>query len=163
MFDPAAYENLKVILQGALYDLELAGSLKVINRKDIIDLASMERRYSLTICNPAIDNVTVTVTLTAGAEEWNAEAFPGIGGEPGARLQVQYESEGSLFSETFITSLQERWGPSRNIEWRKVTSTSRPSLHQGIVEFNRIITEEMVDDLEEVVVHIENSLLELFS
>ncbi|MGM0845429.1 MAG: hypothetical protein ACQEUT_10655 [Bacillota bacterium] len=162
MFDPTAYENLKVVLQGALYELELLGSLKVVDREDIVDLASLKRRYSLTLCNPAKDNITVTVSLTAGPEEWNAEASPESGGEPGAWLQVQYQSEGFSFPESFITSLEEWWGNHRKIEWRKVISPSRPSLHQGIVDFNRIITEEMVDDLEEVVSHLENSLLKLF-
>ncbi|TYR76541.1 hypothetical protein FZC79_06580 [Rossellomorea vietnamensis] len=162
MFDPTAYENLKVVLQGALYELELLGSLKVVNREDIVDLASLARRYSLTLCNPVKEDITVTVTLSAGAKEWNAEAFPEYGGEPGARLQVLYESEGSPFPETFISGMEEWWGERRKIEWREVTSTLHPSFHQAIIDFNRIITEEMVDDLEEVVLHIENSLLKLF-
>lgn len=161
MFDPTAYENLKVVMQGALYELELMGSLKVVNREDIMDLASLKRRYSLTLCNPIKEEVTVKVTLSAGIKEWNAEAFPGSGGEPGAMLQIQYQSTGRRFPENFITSLKDWWGPGRNIEWREITSTNKPFLHQGIVYFNRIITEEMVDDLEEVAVHVENSLLQL--
>jgi hypothetical protein len=162
MFDPTAYENLKVVMQGALYELDLMGSLKVINREDIIDLASLGRRYSLTLSNPDKDGVTVTVTLTAGLKEWNAEAYPKPGAEPGAMLQVQYQSEGSRFSDLVMTKLENWWGQRRNMEWREITSSSEPFLHQGIVKFNRIITEEMVDDLEEVVVHVENSLLQLF-
>ncbi|WP_421379064.1 hypothetical protein ACOJQI_14495 [Bacillus salacetis] len=162
MFDPTAYENLKVVLQGALYELDIMGSLKVTNREDIIDLASLERRYSLTLSNPVKDGVTVMVTLSAGIKEWNAEAYPKQGLEPGAMLQVQYQSKGSSFTDSVMAGIENWWGPKRDIEWREITSTSQPFLHQGIVNFNRIITEEMVDDLEEVVVHIENSLLQLF-
>ena len=39
MFDPTAYDNLKVILEGAVYDLDLSGELKIIERNDIVDLA----------------------------------------------------------------------------------------------------------------------------
>ncbi|WP_409251107.1 hypothetical protein V1502_13180 [Bacillus sp. SCS-153A] len=161
MFDPTAYENLKVVLQGALYELDLMGTLKVVNREDIVDLASLNRRYSLTLCNPDAEEITVTVTLAAGVKEWNAEAFPKAGEEPGATLQVHYQSAGRRFSETFMDSLEDWWGPQRNIEWREVTSSSQPFLHQGIINFNRLITEEMVDDLEEVAVHVENSLLQI--
>jgi hypothetical protein len=161
MFDPTAYENLKVVMQGALYELDLMGSLKVINREDIVDLASLERRYSITLSNPGKDKVTVTVTLSAGIKEWNAEAYPKPGVAAGAFLQVRYQLEGRRFPDTFMTSLENWWGPQRNIEWRQITSTSGPFLHQGIVHFNRIISEEMVDDLEEVIVHVENSLLKL--
>ena len=161
MFDPTAYENLKVILQGALYELELMGSLKVLGRKDIIDLASLERRYSLTIGRPDKENISVTVTLSAGMKEWSAEANPSADSEPGAKLQVFYQSSGGSFPDDFINKLEDWWGTGRTIELRTVNSTHQPLLHQAIVNFNRIITEEMVDDLEELVIHIENSLMEM--
>jgi hypothetical protein len=161
MFDPTAYENLKVVLQGALYELELTGALKVLSRQDVIDLASLERKFSLALCNPAKTEVTVKVILSAGIKEWSAEALPKSGSEPGAMLQIIYQSEGSRFKETFITNLEGWWGPRRTIEWREISSTLESFRHQGIISFNRLITEDMVDELEEVVVHIENSLVEL--
>jgi hypothetical protein len=161
MFDPTAYENLKVVLQGALYELELSGSLKITDRKDIIDLASLERRYSLTVSNPAKDNVSVTVTLSAGIKEWNAEAQPSDIGMPGAWLQVFYQSEGEHFSDETANRLEEWWGPERTLDWTEIKSSIKPLQHICKVTFNRIITEEMVDDLEEVAVYIENSLFKI--
>ncbi|WP_456274306.1 hypothetical protein [Bacillus sp. AK031] len=161
MFDPTAYENLKVVLQGALYELELSGSLKITDRKDIIDLASLERRFSLTVSDPDVDNVSAVISLLAGIKEWNAEAHPFENGIPGAWLQVLYQSEGKLFSDETINRLEEWWGPERTLEWTEIKSSINPLQHICKVNFNRIITEEMVDDLEEVAVHIENSLLNI--
>jgi hypothetical protein len=162
MFDPTAYENLKVVLQGALYELELTGSLKITDRKDMIDLASLERRYSLTVSHPDEDDISAVITLTAGINEWNAEARPSDNGMPGAWLQVSYQSEGRLFPEETSNRLEEWWGPDRTLEWTEIRSSIHPIKHVCKVNFNRIITEEMVDDLEEVAVHIENSLLNIF-
>ncbi|RIW33071.1 hypothetical protein D3H55_11825 [Bacillus salacetis] len=161
MFDPTAYENLKVVLQGALYELDLMGSLKITRREDIVDLASLDRRFALTLCNPDKADLTAMVTLSAGIREWNAEAYPEPGREPGAILGVVYQSEGSRFRQDFVSELAEWWGPRRSIEWREISSTSVPFRHQAIIDFNRIITEDMVDELEEVAVHIGNSLLKI--
>lgn len=47
MFDPTIYENMKVALEGAVYDLDLAGDILVTARKDIVDLATMSREYRI--------------------------------------------------------------------------------------------------------------------
>lgn len=47
MFDPTIYENMKVALEGAVYDLDLARDILVTARKDIVDLATMSREYRI--------------------------------------------------------------------------------------------------------------------
>lgn len=49
MFDPTIYENLKVILEGIVYDLDLSGKLEITNRRDLVDLARMSRMYSIRV------------------------------------------------------------------------------------------------------------------
>ncbi|UOK56770.1 hypothetical protein MGI18_18515 [Bacillus sp. OVS6] len=48
MFDPTAFDNLKVVLEGAIYDADLGGFITVIGRKDLVDLAAMSRCYQNT-------------------------------------------------------------------------------------------------------------------
>lgn len=36
MFDPTAFDNLKVIVEGAVYDFDLHGDILVTDRKDMI-------------------------------------------------------------------------------------------------------------------------------
>lgn len=47
MFDPTIYENLKVVIEGNIYDLDLDGKISIIDRKDYVDLATMSRQYSI--------------------------------------------------------------------------------------------------------------------
>ncbi|MEX2104774.1 MAG: hypothetical protein WD907_05525, partial [Bacilli bacterium] len=47
MFDPTIYENLKVVIEGAVYDQDLNGVIHVSAREDLVDLASLSRRYSI--------------------------------------------------------------------------------------------------------------------
>lgn len=47
MFDPTIYENLKVVLEGAVYERDLAGTILVTNRKDVIDLATLSRSFEI--------------------------------------------------------------------------------------------------------------------
>lgn len=47
MFDPTVYENLKVVLEGAVYDRDLDGSVLVTGREDWVNLAVMARSYRI--------------------------------------------------------------------------------------------------------------------
>ncbi|TCP26615.1 hypothetical protein EV207_11946 [Scopulibacillus darangshiensis] len=47
MFDPTVFENLKVVLEGAVYELDLSEVIAITNRTNIIDLAKMNRAYGL--------------------------------------------------------------------------------------------------------------------
>lgn len=49
MFDPTAFDNLKVIVEGAVYDFDLHGDILVTDRKDMMDLASLSRIYHIFI------------------------------------------------------------------------------------------------------------------
>lgn len=48
MFDPTVFDNLKTVLEGAVYDLDLEGVILVINRNDLVDLAHFSRTYKIT-------------------------------------------------------------------------------------------------------------------
>ncbi|MDF0725751.1 hypothetical protein PY093_03360 [Cytobacillus sp. S13-E01] len=40
MFDPTIFDNLKVVIEGEVYDLDLTGDFLVTNRSDSIDIAN---------------------------------------------------------------------------------------------------------------------------
>lgn len=47
VFDPTIYDNLKVVFEGALYDLDRTGRILIVGREDLVDLASMSRRFAM--------------------------------------------------------------------------------------------------------------------
>ena|SRR5690554_733265 len=47
MFDPTVFDNVKVVLEGELYELDSSKKISIINRKDIVDLASMSRKFMM--------------------------------------------------------------------------------------------------------------------
>jgi hypothetical protein len=47
MYHPSVYDNLKIVLEGAVYDLDFSGAIEIIDRKDIVDLAIMSRTFSI--------------------------------------------------------------------------------------------------------------------
>ncbi|MCV9888442.1 hypothetical protein [Metabacillus halosaccharovorans] len=47
MFDPTVFDNLKVVIEGYIYDMDIDEQISVTDRSDIIDLAKMSRQYSI--------------------------------------------------------------------------------------------------------------------
>jgi hypothetical protein len=41
MFDPTAFDNMKVVLEGALYDLDIMGEIIITDRNDLFNTAKM--------------------------------------------------------------------------------------------------------------------------
>ena len=44
---PTAYDNLKTILEGCIYDFEIQGILKIVSRNDRVDLANLSRSFQM--------------------------------------------------------------------------------------------------------------------
>ncbi|WP_455663148.1 hypothetical protein [Pradoshia sp.] len=78
MFDPTVFENLKVVTEGAFYDLDLSGELAVIDRHDYIDLAHMSRNYEIIVRYDADKekHVECTFSLSAGLSAFAEEKLP---------------------------------------------------------------------------------------
>jgi hypothetical protein len=74
MFDPTVYENLKVVIEGEIYDRDLEGEIAIIDRQDQVNLATMSRTYSLTFqslsCSPLFH---ATVHLEAAPSDLYGE------------------------------------------------------------------------------------------
>ncbi|WP_126425332.1 hypothetical protein [Brevibacillus marinus] len=50
MFDPIIFDNIKVVLEGAVYDRDLEGRIVVTERADLVDLAAFNRLYRISFC-----------------------------------------------------------------------------------------------------------------
>ncbi|MBM7584265.1 hypothetical protein JOC86_000802 [Bacillus pakistanensis] len=159
MFDPTAFDNLKVVLEGAVYDLELNGELKIVNRKDLVDLASLSRTYSIYFHSRIQMAVHAKIELSAGLEELSGELLFKKR-ERGASIQISYEGKEGCLTKNHYEYLLRSW-EAREIEWLEVYSNKKPSACRAVVHFDRFITEEMIDELPALVRHLLQTLDEI--
>lgn len=54
MFDPTIFDNLKVVLEGAVYDLDAMDRVDIVERSDLLDVSALSRAYLIgfTLRNP---------------------------------------------------------------------------------------------------------------
>ena len=153
MFDPTIYENVKVVLEGELYDRDLEGEISIINRKDLVDLASLSRMYEVQFNENLY--VKVTIQLHADLVSFSAEQLQLEDVEAGCEIKISFDvsisdSEECADIEEVIRSI---WG-------------SRPSVSQTVsfvfdqeddlqshieLEFNRRINEDQISDLSDLI------------
>jgi hypothetical protein len=96
LFDPTVYENIKVVVEGAVYDLDLAGTILVTNRTDRVELSTMARTYSIQFQELQEDidkeiglkNGSAEIKLTATLEDLSSEILELEEGTPGCQMEI---------------------------------------------------------------------------
>ncbi|KAA9021679.1 hypothetical protein [Niallia endozanthoxylica] len=156
MFDPTAFENMRVVMEGGFYDRDLNGEIAIIDRNDCINSAKLSRTYDLSFQLALPNrNVTCRFSLLAGLDNLAAELMPSIQANnlAGCFVTIEFIFEDvykqSLMSEV-ETILNQIWGENRTI---KLTFCSEPLCpeqkgeYKAKVLFDRMITEDQIDDL----------------
>jgi len=146
MFDPTAYENMKIVIEGTAYDLDLEGQIRVVDRKDIVDLATLARRYEITFCLKQSSTIMAKLTLEAKLNQLAAELLQnGSQKQIGAFVHISFTWDSS--SKQYMEKIKEHWGLEHIYEERKIYSSLNGVKEEIIIDFSRIITEDMMDDL----------------
>jgi hypothetical protein len=163
MYDPTAFDNMKVVLDGAAYDLDMSGEAVVKGRKDLIDLATMSRSFSIRIALTHFSNVSAEIRVDSTLEHIAAELLPAVGHlDQGAYVTIEFSWHvNQNQSLSYSQLIKQLWGPERIYE-----EIERVSSHNGeskalIVSFNRLFTEAMMDDLLDVLHHVVKTLQKL--
>ncbi|MEG9297954.1 hypothetical protein V6B33_15935 [Mangrovibacillus sp. Mu-81] len=150
MFDPTAFDNLKVVVEGAVYDLDLSGEINILDRRDLFDFAHYERTYLIQYSLLNQSESSVTLHLKADMSHFIAER-KGLADKNRAGAEIEFTYEGSDKLTGSKKELESAWGADKSWEWMNISSSLRPPSVQGILRFNRVITEEMVDDILQMV------------
>lgn len=117
--DPTIFDNLKVVLEGSLYDLDREGRLRVADRADLVDLASMQRLFRMGFVLPqeprrVYGEVEISSELLDFAAEW--KRLHTIEEKPGVRVWLRFTLEHGLLEEAMIRRVHEemklRWEAS---------------------------------------------------
>ncbi|OCA90856.1 hypothetical protein A8F94_03000 [Bacillus sp. FJAT-27225] len=171
MFDPTAFDNMKVILEGSLYDMDLAKEIAIIDRKDIVDLASLSREFLVRFHMVGIAGIEAEVILRAGLVNLAAELLPSdtqknkAGCELLLQFDMKHKDDETIFLE--IQSIIESvWGAERKITQKAAFDPfgQEDSIHNCItVEFNRLITESQLSDLPDMIAYTSETLVRLYT
>lgn len=154
MFDPTVFDNLKVVLEGAVYDLDLEGLIEVKSRNDLVNLADMSRTWSISFQeDPAGTEAEIQLSIIADQlqTEWKKTAD-----YAGCSLQISFyqwaDSESGYVKP--LTSIREIWGEDVSVDIEisyNPLAEKKQFKHTWTIYFDRLITEEHAGDLESVV------------
>lgn len=170
MFDPTIYENIKVVLEGSLYDLDLKGIIHVTNRQDLVDLSRMSRNFQLEFQLVGEDRTKGEISLKADTYDLAAEILELDGVEDsstvGCTLHVTFH--------TFIEDPEECEGIEEKLlqiwSYRPlITQEVSFVYHSGaaghddfkdkiLLDFHRKINEDNMEDIEEILTHMIRSM-----
>jgi hypothetical protein len=153
MFDPTAFDNVKVVLEGALYDLDLAGQLCITDRNDVVNMAKLSRQFEITAKKRIESKISCTVFLRADITNLAAELHPMLQSEKeaGCHFKMVYSIlEQSTFDIRTLEVLQSIWGKDREYHCKVISDPLQDKAGNIIdieVHFKRLIYEEQIEDL----------------
>lgn len=169
MFDPTAFENMKVVLEGALYDLDINGEIKITDRNDWINTAKLSRKFEIYFQLP--DNpVLAKLELESGLENLAAELLPGSISEKLSgcfiNLEFSFSHEQRIVDYKRMEKiLSDLWGENRKIILSVIfhpLQKEKIMKSTASVLFDRIIYEDQMDDLVDMIDVMMTTLEQLF-
>ncbi|MBI0576054.1 hypothetical protein IEC97_01670 [Neobacillus cucumis] len=169
MFDPTAFDNMKVVIEGAIYDLDLGSEIVITDRNDSINMAKMSRNFDISfkIAESSGKSASVKIELDSSLMNLAAELIPSMGSETkaGCSLKLEFFYESPNVDHNEVEKLfSDIWGPSRKITQRVLMNPLHmeiEGLHTVTVEFDRMVREEQLDDLVEMIEYVISSLKRL--
>lgn len=155
LFDPSAYENLKVVLEGLVYDYDLSGEIVVIERNDIVNLADFSRRFNLVFThkNDRHEHVLAKIELSSSFKQIASEWIP-LNEQPGAALSIQFNSRiemNEILEKRLVKHLKQQYSSDYNFEWIKLQHSNQTITYEFTLHKYHHVTERTVDDLSKIV------------
>ena len=173
MFDPTAFENIRVVMEGILYDYDLAGDIIIIDRNDLINTAKLSRIYDISfqltqtqqVSEPKI---TCKVSLTANLENLSAELLPTLllKREAGCVMNIEYTFEhekDDILLKQIEKIVRDSWN---NITYKQTLAyeplkKARKITHRGLIIFDHILRENEMNELPNRAEQIMTTLLRM--
>lgn len=167
MFDPTIFDNLKVVFEGAMYDMDMSGTVQIMNRTDRIELSTMSRSFGMEAILRPTGTVKGSFTLLASLADLSAELLSETGKQPGCRLELAFEfavEEPARDCAAAELALRNIWGEAPSIaQTVQMTYGQEPIQWQSrlVVQFARKLDERQIDDIPSLIDHLTLSLEKL--
>jgi hypothetical protein len=170
MYHPSVYDNLKIVLEGVVYDSDFAGDIEIIDRKDIIDFAVIEKSISISfIVLGMSETIRGKLILSTNLENLAIEKLQDNPDAAGCNLSIEIETpvyeietdckqiqvilrkwtSGDLKSE-LEQKLTYIYGESRNVYQNMIS-----------IQIEKPVTEEETERFSEVLNQVIESIKEL--
>ncbi|HEY0827276.1 MAG TPA: hypothetical protein VGE40_04220, partial [Bacilli bacterium] len=154
VFDPTIYENLKVVIEGAVYDLDLSNKIYVTNRTDRVELSSMSRYYAIRFELRNQRNISAEICLIADVSDLASEILDREDPTCGCRLEIRiYTLIHNVAEEcsAILGKLKTIWGNEHRVG-QKISflynELEPPRYHNEItIHFQRKIGENQIEDI----------------
>lgn len=169
MFDPTAFENMRMVLEGQIYDKDLEGELNILDRNDLFNSSKLSREYTISMALKKQKNALFTLHLTADIKNLAAELMgiptksKMIGATIKLHLYLRHQDDKDIYL-TLESMLKELWGNEVKIV-QEVRSTPFQSdniiRNHIVIDFNRLVNEDQLEDLLTMVDYIEDTLKQL--
>jgi hypothetical protein len=165
LFDPTIYENLKVVIEGAIYDLDLGKRINITNRIDRIELSLMSRYYALQFELLDHSSVSAELSISAHVSDFASEILEQEDIERGCKLEIHFHTavdDVVLDCNTIHRKLHEIWGNEHVIDqeiWYQYNQAVPPKYQNKItIHFQQKMTENHIDDIHRLIEHVLQSL-----
>ena len=159
MFDPTVYDNLKVVLEGAMYDLDLNDSVQITGRTDRLELSAMSRSFGMEAIRKYGGAAVGRILLTASLADLAAELMPESGKQPGCGLELTFvfrirdiEPDCAIAAEL----IADIWGEGVTVSQNVRTEYGKQPLqleNHLTVQFTRKLSERQIEDIPELLDH----------
>lgn len=169
MFDPTIFENIKVVLEGAVYELDLGEVITITDRTNIIDLAQMNRAYGLTFTKEhgtTEASILVKASTDILAAEILEEELTGLGCDLQITFHVQVrwpETE----CEAILFLINKHWRSYHPVVKQSLSQTygehNNHYQNNVILTFKNGVDETDIDDIPAILSAMVNTLESLES
>ncbi|MBE4910158.1 hypothetical protein IMZ08_19145 [Bacillus luteolus] len=165
MFDPTVFDNLKVVVEGEIYDLDLTGTIQVIDRKDIVDFAKMSRVYEISFRSSEHSTALkgAKLRILTDLRSLSEELLNITNSTPGCTVEVLFTMEidnPDVECKQIEQELIRIWGTERAISQQISYFYGDSNLIKNtiVLSFDRKINEDHMDDLVELIPYILDTL-----
>ncbi|MNW37797.1 hypothetical protein D3C74_148500 [compost metagenome] len=164
MFDPTIFDNLKVVVEGAVYDLDLCGELQVVDRNDRVELSTMSRYYAIKFTLPDRTDCSAELRLWADTKDLAGEILEldsTLAEIHGCHLQPVFykyvnKDNAELECVASETLAHKIWGDAHLVQKISYTYGDHNSnaLQEITVSFRRKFGEEVIEDVPQMIEHM---------
>ncbi len=168
MFDPTVFDNLKVAMENAAYDLDnLDSRINIKQRIDRLEMSVMSREFGVQFSLREQPGVTAELRLKMDLNNLAAEILEMEDQTPGCSLLLYFHMkirEIETQCNRVEDILTEIWKPDlRPVQMLSQIYGEKTSTYQNRIElrFSRQINEDQMEDIPELLEHMLLTLTEL--